>query len=256
MLAAIFVLAVQAAPHSPAAVGSLVGCATDTTTQRLPRVTVVAKSGRVQMTATAGADGCYELRDLPIGSYRVTVRLTGFENVTRDRVNVVSGSVARMDVAMRISAICECVRIGGATLAEQWAHADVVLHARLSASESEPTTPVGYYRHVATVIDVLKRPSVSLNTPVFVLQNQRSEASGPYDIDQELVMFLRSSGSDGFVVTNDEPGLAVPRGNDNPAIVFLVQDGHIQRAPPDFSRYVGMPLDGFLKELRALSHGK
>jgi hypothetical protein len=115
---------------------------------------------------------------------------------------------------------------------------------------------VGYYRHAATVLNVLKKPAGPLTTPVFVLQNQRSAAAGPYDIDQELVMFLKSQGPGGFAITNDEPGLAVPTGSYDPAIVFLIQDGHIQRAPSDLSRYVGMPLDVFLEELRALSRGK
>jgi hypothetical protein len=225
-------------------------------TQRLPGVAVVAKSGRVQLTTTADASGCYELKDLPSGSYRVTARLPGFDNVTRDGLNIVARSVARLDFAMRVSAICECVRLGGTTLAEQWGHADAVLHVRLSASESQPTTPVGYYRHVATVIDALKKPGGPFKGPVFVLQNQRSAAPGPYDINQELVLFLKAWRSSEFMITNDEPGLAVPTGSSDPAIAFLIQNGHIQRAPPEFSRYVGMPLDAFLGELRALGRGK
>jgi hypothetical protein len=225
-------------------------------TQPLPGVTVVAKSGRLQWTSTADDGGCYELKDLPSGSYRVTARLAGFDNVTRDGVNIVTGSVARLDFAMRVSAICECVRLGGTTLAEQWGHADAVLHVRLSASESQPTTPAGYYRHVATVIDALKKPAAPLKVPVFVLQNQRSAAPGPYDIDQELVLFLKAWQSSEFMITNDEPGLAVPTGSSDPAIAFLIQNGHIQRAAPEFSRYVGMPLDAFLGELRALGRGK
>ena len=157
-LAIIFVLAVQGPPQA-LGTGSLVGCASDTMSQRLPGVAIVAKSGRVHSTATADAAGCYALKELPSGSYRVTARLPGFDNVTRDGVEIVPGSVARLDFAMRVSAICECIRLGGTTLAEQWAHADAVLHVRLSASESQPTTPVGYYRHLATVIDTLKKPA-------------------------------------------------------------------------------------------------
>jgi hypothetical protein len=250
--AAILTFAIHGLLQVPPTSGSLVGCITDTMQQRLPRVTVVAKAGRVQLTTTADAGGCYELRDLPTGSYRVTARLAGFDNVTRDGVKIAAGNVAHLDVAMHVSAICECVRLGGTTLAEQWNHADAVLHVRLSASESQATTPVGYYRHIATVIDVLKKPAASLQMPAFVLQNQRSAAPGPYDIDQELIVFLRSSGSNAFTITNDEPGLAAPTGNDDPAIAFLIQDGRIQRAPSELSRYVGMPLDAFLRELRAL----
>jgi hypothetical protein len=208
------------------------------------------------MTTTADGRGCYELKDLPIGSYRVTVRLPGFDNATRDGVTIAARSVERLDFSMRPSGICECVRMSWSTLAEQWDYADAVLDVRLRASEPQPRTQGGYYRHAATVLNALKKPTGSLQNPVIVIQNQTSAAPGPYDIDQELVMFLRSSGSGEFVITNDNPGLVVPRGSDDPAIVFLVQDGHIQRAPSDFSRYVGMPVDAFLKELRALSRNK
>ena len=68
--------------------------------------------------------------------------------------------------------------------------------------------------------------------------------------------FLESSGSDAFRITNDEPGLAVPTGSPDPSMVFLVQDGRIQRAPSEFSRYVGTPIDSFLEELRTLSRRK
>jgi hypothetical protein len=71
-----------------------------------------------------------------------------------------------------------------------------------------------------------------------------------------LVLFLKAWRSSEFMITNDEPGLAVPTGSSDPAIAFLIQNGHIQRAPPEFSRYVGMPLDAFLGELRALGRGK
>jgi hypothetical protein len=193
---------------------------------------------------------------LPIGSYRVTVRLPGFDNATRDGVTIAVRSVERLDFAMGPSGICECVRESWSTLAELWDHADAVLDVRLRASEPQPRTQVGYYRHAATVLHALKKPTGALPNPVIVIQNQTSAAPGPYDIDQELVMFLRSSGSGEFVIIDDNPGLAIPRGSYDPAIVFLVQGGHIQRAPPDFSRHVGMRVDGFLKELRALSRNK
>jgi Carboxypeptidase regulatory-like domain len=58
--------------------------------QQLPGVTVVAKTGGVERTTTADAGGCDELRDLPTGAYRVTARLAGFDNVTRDGVTIPS----------------------------------------------------------------------------------------------------------------------------------------------------------------------
>jgi hypothetical protein len=215
--------------------------------QRIPGVTVVAKAGRVRRTTTTNASGCFELSDLPTGSYRVTARLAGFVNKTSDGVNILVANVAHLDFAMRLSAICECVNLTWTSLATHWDHADAVLHVRLSAPESQSTTPVEYYRHVASVIDALKMPADSLKTPVFVLQNQQDGAAEPYDIGQEAVIFLRSSGSNGLVITTEVDGV------DN---VFLIQDGHIQRAPKALSRYVGMSLDTFVAELRALSRNK
>lgn len=229
------------------AVGSLVGCASDAMNQRIPGATVVATTGRVHWNTTTDAGGCYKLTDLPIGSYRVTARLTAFYNVTRDAVSIVAGRAARLDFAMQLSPICECVVGGSTSLAEQWDHADAALHVRLAAPESQSMTPVGYYRHVASLIDALKMPADSIKTPVFVLQNQSDGAPEPYDIGQEAVIFLRSSGSNGFVITTEVDG------RDN---VFLIQDSHIQRAPSALSRYVGMSLDTFLAELRALPRGK
>ena len=251
-LAAILALGVQAAPQVPSGVGSLVGCASDAMRQQLPGVTIVAKAGRVERTTTADASGCFQLRDLPAGSYRVTARLAGFDNVIFDGVSIVPGSVPRIDFTMAVSPICECIRFGGTTLAEQWDYADAVLHVRLAPAVPGPARAAGYYRHAATVLNALKQPVGPLPVPLFVRQNQRSGARGPYDIDQELVMFLKSSGAGGFVITNDEPGLAAG-GSADPAVVFLVDNGRIQRAPSEFSRYIGMPLGAFLGELRALS---
>ena len=87
-----------------------------------------------------------------------------------------------------------------------------------------------------------------------MIQNQRGGTAGPYDVGQELVAFLESSGSGAFRITNDGPGLGVPRGSDDLAMVFLIQNGRIQRAPSGFSPYVGMAINPFLEELRALSH--
>jgi Carboxypeptidase regulatory-like domain len=255
MFAIVLAAAVQVAAPTPAAAGSLVGCMSDTTTQRVPGATIVAKTGGVQRTTVADGAGCYELKDLPPATYRVTARLLGFDNVTRDRVVLAPATVAQLDFTMRVSSICECVGFGG-TLADQWDHADAVLHVRLMDSEPAPSTPQGYYRHSATVLSTVKQPTGPRPGAIFVLQNQRSGIPGPYDVGQELVAFLESSGSDAFRITNDEPGLVVPTGSHDPAMVFLVQDGRIQRAPSEFSRYVGMPIDSFLEELRTLSRRK
>jgi hypothetical protein len=245
MFAIVLAAGVQVAAQTPATAGSLVGCMSDTMTHRVPGATIVAKSGGVQRTTVADAAGCYELKDLPPASYRVTARLTGFDNVTRDRVVLAAATVTHLDFTMRVSALCECVRIGG-SLADHRDHADAVLHVRLADSEAAQSTPQGYYRHIATVVTAVKQPTGSRPAAIFLLQNQQSGTPDPYDVGQELVAFVESSGSDAFRITNDEVS----------SMVFLVQDGRIQRAPSEFSRYVGMPIDSFLGELRTLSRRK
>jgi hypothetical protein len=256
ILAVILSAAGVVAAQGPSAPGSVAGCISDSMRhERLPGATVVAKGGGVQRSAEADSSGCYELRDLPPATYRVTARLAGFDNVTRDGLVVSPSTATRFDITTRLSAICECVRVTG-TLAEHWDHANAVLHMRLSDSEPAPSTPRGYYRHAATVLSALKEPEGPRPGAIFILQNQRSGVPGPYEVGQELVAFLESSGSETLSITNDEPGLAISTGADVPSMVFLVHDGHVQSSPPEFSRYVGMPIDRFLGELRKLSHHK
>lgn len=250
MLGAVLAAAILAA-QGTTMTGSIVGCIRDTTRQPLPGAAVVAKGNGIQRSTVTDGAGCYELKGLPLALYRLTARLTGYDNVTHDRLIVAPAHATRLDLTTRLSPICECVRVPGG-LAEQWNHAAAVLHLRLADSEPGPSTPQGYYRHFATVIRVLKRPAGLRSDTMFVLQNQRSGISGPYDVGQELVAFLESSESDAYQITNDDPGLA-PGGGDAAAIAFLVQDGRIQRVPPGFSQYLGMSIDSFLEELRTLS---
>lgn len=249
----VLALAVQVPSRTAATTALLAGCVSDSTAERLPGTTIVATRDGLKRNATADDNGCYELKDLTPGPYRVTARLTGFDNVTRDALILPPAAVTRLDFTMRLSAICECVRITG-SLAQHWNHADAVLYARLSPSNRQLITPQGYYRHVATVLNALKLPrgQTAHAGPIFVLQNQSSGAPGPYDVGQELVMFLVSSRSNGFFITNDEPGLVAPVGGEDPSMVFLVQNRRIQRTPPDFSHYVGMGIGVFLNELRAI----
>jgi len=239
ILAFALTAAVMATTQGSSPVGSIVGCVVDTMLQGLPRVTVVAKGGGVRRTTVADSTGCYELNNLPAAPYRVTARLTGFDNVTRDRLMVAPSTATRLDLTMSVSSICECIR-GGGSLAALWDHADAVLHVRLSDSEPASSTPQGYYRHSATVVSALKQPAGSLPATIFVLQNQRSGTPEPYDVGQELVAFFESSGANAFRFTND----------DDATMVFLVQEGRIQRPPTEFSSYFGMTISSFFEELR------
>jgi hypothetical protein len=252
----IFVIAIATlALAQPQRDGEIAGCISDPTGQPTPGATIVAKGAGARRTTEADAAGCYRLKALPPGSYRVTTRLPAFDNVTRENVRVEAAVVARLDFTIRLSPMCECLLVGDRSLPDQWNRADAVLHARLSDPDPGEPTRSGVYRHVASVLDDLKPLAAGRSRAgrLFVLQNQRSGAPEPYDVGQELVVFVMSERSDTFYITNDDPGWPDGRGSDTRAMAFLVQDGRIQHAPADFSSYVGRPIAVLLEELRALS---
>jgi hypothetical protein len=244
-LQAVLITAVYFAAQSQTP-GVLAGCLTDPTGQALPGVTIIATGNGLRRTTEANANGCYELKAVAPASYRVTAKLLGFDNVTRDGVLVAAGSVTRLNLTTRTSGICECVLIAG-TLAEHRRNAAAVLHVRLTGPAL--TQSAGSYRHTATVLTVLKRPTGGLRAAqITVVQNQESGSGEPYDVGQELVGFFDAAGrSDAFSIVNQNPGLYV--GNDRPSMVFVVTDGRIQGAPSAFAGFIGMPISDFLRAL-------
>lgn len=233
--------------------GSLAGCVSDQAGQRLPGATIVAKRPSAQRTTQTDASGCFELRDLESGPYRVTTRLRGFDNVTRDAVPVAPATATRLDLATQVSAICECVRFER-TLLDHWRHADRVLHVRVLGPDARPAPAGGFYRHAAAVLTDLK-PSVSGRARnVAVVQNQRSGAPDPYDVGLELVLFLESSDDGAFRVTNDDPGLTLE--GKYPAMAFAIRDRRVQYAPPEFAQFEGMALQKFLEQVRSIAQSR
>jgi hypothetical protein len=249
-LAALGQPAAQTSPQS----GSLAGCISDAGKQRLPGVSIVAQSAGVRRTGEADSTGCYELKDLKPGPYRLIARLRGFDSITRDGVTITAGTVTRLDWLMAISPMCECVRIGG-TLLQRVQYAEAVLHVRIVEPDLGRPQPNGVYRHSAQVLNVLKRSDGVRAATVSFLQNQSGRSQDPYDVGQELVVFLQSSRGDPFTIINDNPGLVIDDA-DRPAMSFQIRDGRIQNAPSDLPQYVGMRLDAFLNELRSVSRKK
>src|SRR5258706_419349 len=174
------------AAQASAAAGEIVGCVTDVTGQKLPGVTIVAKAWGVQHTIPANAGGCYELTDLPPNSYRVTARLPGFDNVTRENVRIVPGQRLRLDFEMLVSALCDCLGFPP-TLGALWDHSDAVLHVTLTDHEAQLPAPPGYFTHTAVVLDAFKQPQLEgalVGSTGTVLEEQRNGVPGPYDVGQ------------------------------------------------------------------------
>src|SRR5712692_6565106 len=72
---AAFMIAIRLIAQTPATAGDVTGCVTDTQGQVLPRVTIRISRGNADQTVLANADGCYEVKSLPAGSYTLFANL-------------------------------------------------------------------------------------------------------------------------------------------------------------------------------------
>jgi hypothetical protein len=131
--------------------GELVGCITDAVKQPMPRVTVVLRSSRVEQTISADDGGCYKAPALPPDVYRITARLLGFDNETREKIRIEPGRIARVDFHMQVSAVCECLA-PPTTLRERAERADAVMHLRITDHATQLPAPPGFLAHTAEVL--------------------------------------------------------------------------------------------------------
>ena len=97
--------------------GRLSGLVTDTQGAILPGATVTATSPSligVQTTVTQ-ADGKYLFPALPSGTYKLLFELGGFQRLTRENVQVVTGQTISLDAQLPIASLAESVTVTGAS---------------------------------------------------------------------------------------------------------------------------------------------
>src|ERR1700689_5119912 len=83
--------------------GTILGTVTDASGAVVAgaKVTVKNEGTGLERTAQTSADGSYNLPELPIGSYTVTVSGTGFQTFVTKGVTVDVASERRVDAAMK-----------------------------------------------------------------------------------------------------------------------------------------------------------
>src|SRR5215211_6701390 len=79
-------------------------------------VTATQTGTNLQRTATTNDDGLYNLTDLPIGEYRISVKGTGFKESVTTNVTVNVASVTRQDFKLEVGAVGEVVTITSDTI--------------------------------------------------------------------------------------------------------------------------------------------
>jgi len=98
--------------------GTILGTATDASGAVVAgaKVTVKNLGTGLERTTETSADGSYALPELPIGTYTVTVVLTGFQTFEAKRVTVDIAGERRVDAAMRPGQVSSTVEVSGESL--------------------------------------------------------------------------------------------------------------------------------------------
>jgi len=100
--------------------GTILGTVTDPSAAVVAGASVKVRNvatGLERTTATS-ADGSYTVSELPIGTYSVTVSLTGFQTAVTSNVEVNVAAERRVDVAFKTGKVSERVEVSGEELSQ------------------------------------------------------------------------------------------------------------------------------------------
>lgn len=97
--------------------GLIRGRVADDTGGALPGVTVTATSPALlaPKTDVTDAEGNYRLPDMPIGEYRLTYELAGFQQLAREGIQLSVGFQATVNVVLQIGSVQETITVAGET---------------------------------------------------------------------------------------------------------------------------------------------
>jgi hypothetical protein len=118
MISCLTLLCIGLAVHVSAQVNnaSLTGLVTDTAGAVVPNASVKVKNKATDLesVATTDSSGYYTFASLPVGTYTVTIELTGFKKAIRENINLEVGQKARIDTSLEVGTVTESVVVGSA----------------------------------------------------------------------------------------------------------------------------------------------
>jgi len=101
--------------QSEAINGTIRGRVSDTTNAALADATVIARHTATGITRTveSSVDGYYVIPNLPLGSYEVTIRKSGFADLRASNVVLEAGSEAVIDGHLQLASVSTTVEVSG-----------------------------------------------------------------------------------------------------------------------------------------------
>ena len=117
VLMAIFIALLAAPAGAQVGMTEMTGTVTDGTGAVLPGVTIIATdaSRGIQRTAVSGADGRYAFTQMPVGTYKFTFSLDGFDSAELENVELNVGQRPTIDVTMQVAGVAETITVQAET---------------------------------------------------------------------------------------------------------------------------------------------
>ncbi|HEV3216318.1 MAG TPA: carboxypeptidase regulatory-like domain-containing protein [Vicinamibacterales bacterium] len=117
LIALLGVIAAPAAAHAQGQYGNIHGIVTDQSDAALPGVTVTLSSPAllVEQTKVSDTAGQYRFDQLPVGIYKLTLELTGFQTLVREGLQLPAGFNATVNIQLHIGTVEETVTVSGAS---------------------------------------------------------------------------------------------------------------------------------------------
>jgi hypothetical protein len=99
--------------------GQFAGTVTDPSGAAIANAKIVVTNlgTNLSITTTTNSSGAYTVRELPVGTYRISVEATGFKGFTNNNIVLNAGVVERVDFAMQMGQAHEMVEVTGETAA-------------------------------------------------------------------------------------------------------------------------------------------
>lgn len=154
-------------PQAQAINGTISGRVTDTTGASIPaaEVTVTNTGTGLTRTIQTGADGFYVIPNLPLGTYTVDVKKTGFATTTFPNVILNAGTNAVMNAALKVGTVTQTVEVSGGAPVLKTAQEDIGTTLDTRAITSLPLVSRNPYNFILFQPGVSGHPNPELGIP-------------------------------------------------------------------------------------------